>query len=65
MSRDYYQVFQLYNSVGLLNIDLDYEAPSEAQPDDLSPVSPEIPTEINMPLKLKVKLMSQLVPNLW
>lgn len=64
MARDYQHVFQLYNSLGLLNIDLDYEVPEPA-PESPAETYQTPPSGINMPMKLKVKLMSKLVPKLW
>lgn len=65
MARDYLQIFKLYDSQGILNIDLDYEAPAEPLlPVTKAPILGP-PPGINLPLKLKVKLMSKLTTKLW
>lgn len=64
MTRDYRNVFNLYSARGLLNVDLDYEREDSAM--DGTPAASSNPAQgLNLPLRLRVKLMSKSTPKLW
>lgn len=63
--RDFPEIYQLYKSTRPLQIDLDYEVTAAAEhiPSLLEQTCGL--TNVNLPPKLKVKLMSQIAPRFW
>lgn len=77
LARDFSQIYQKHKATGLLYIDLDYEPPKEEE-NAVSTVPSTAAAsafskgldlsgngKVNMPLKLRVKLMTKVGPKLW
>lgn len=72
LRRDYPAIHRLYDQKGLLSIDLDYEAQSQNRiAADAPKAEKREPTVLaesqgcNMPVKLRVKLLTKAVPTFW
>jgi hypothetical protein len=77
LARDFPQIYQKHKATGLLYIDLDYEPPKEEE-NTMSTAPSTVAAsafakgldlkgvgKVNMPLKLRVKLMTKVGPKRW